>query len=142
MPQVARVADRERGAAGQTERHLIGPAAADDEADAARAKRPFDLLQALEHEGIVAPVGVGIAGHQAEADHHRQPQPVGLADRMLERRVGRRPLRLLHPIEHVGAGDRRAIVQRPDPRVEGHAPPLGQIVATSPMAMIMAGIRR
>ena len=142
MPEVARIADRKRGAGGETQRHLIGPPAPDHEADAARAQGPLDLLQALEHEGIVAPVGVGIAGHQAEADDHRQPQPVGLADRMLERRVARRPLRLLHPVEHVGAGDRRAIVQRPEAPFEGHAASLAQVLAADPMATLTPGRRR
>ena len=92
VPQVAAVADDERGLGGKAERHLVGSAPADDEADAARRQCLLDLAQPLQHERVVAPVGLRVVGGQAKTDHDRQAQPVGLVDRMLERGVRGRPL--------------------------------------------------
>ncbi len=92
MTQIAAIADDQRRPPGQTDRDVARLAAPDHEGDAAPAEGPLDLLKPLEHERVVAPVGLGIVVHQAEPDHQRQPLRVGLADSVLEGRIERRSL--------------------------------------------------
>ena len=70
--QVAVVADHERGAARQAERHLVGRTAPHDERNTARPQAAGGLLQALQHEGVVPGIGLGEVVHEAKADQQRQ----------------------------------------------------------------------
>ena len=92
MAQIASIADDQRRPAGQIDRDVARPAAPDHEGNAAPAEGPLDLLESLEHERVVAPVGLRIVVHQTETDHHRQLLRVGLADGVLEGRIERRSL--------------------------------------------------
>ena len=74
MAEIAAIADDEGRVLGERERHLSGGPLAEDEADAALGQGPRDLRAGLEHEGVVAAVGLGIVVHQAKADHDRQPR--------------------------------------------------------------------
>jgi hypothetical protein len=67
MAQIAATAHHEGGFLGQRQSKPIGRAAPDHELDPALGERALDLLQAPEHEGVMAKVGLGIVVHQAEA---------------------------------------------------------------------------
>ena len=85
---------------------------------------------------VMAGIGLGIVVGQPEADQQRQVEPVGQGDRVLERRVEARPLRLLHPVEDVGAGPLRRAVQLPDALPLDHLPVSGLLQAVRPMGKI------
>ena len=111
VPQVAAIADDQRGTPREIDRDGVGHAAADDERDASRCKRRIDLAQSLQHECVMTCVRLGIAVGEPEAHDHRQPEPVGIRDRPFQRRIEIRALRLLHPVEHVLARNFGCVVQ-------------------------------
>ena len=101
VPQVAAVADHQRGIAGQTQGDLIGRSPLDHEGHAAAGQLGLDVTQTLEHEVVVPEVGLGIVVHQPERDQHGQVQLVGPVHRVLQRVVELGALGLLHPVEDV-----------------------------------------
>ena len=150
VPQIALVADDDRRFAREAERHLGRVAPAQDEADATPLQRRRRLLQPLQHEGVVAEVGVRVAVGEPEPDHDPLSQLVRERYRVLERVIERSALRLLHPVEDVApALVRRPVVERPDPqhlhlrlRRVPCGPPPGQatsmILSPSPPAMLLS----
>ncbi len=114
VAEVAGVADDDGGIARQIEGDGVRRAAANDEGDAALAEARPDLAQALEHEGVVTGVRLRVVVHQAEADDDGELAVVGDADGQLQGRVEARPLRLLHPVEDVGAVPLGPVVQPAD----------------------------
>ena len=72
-----------------------------DELDATFFERGFDLLQALQHKGVVPEVRLRVAVRQPEYNQQPSFQLVCLLDRILQRVVVLRSLRRLHPVEDV-----------------------------------------
>jgi hypothetical protein len=68
----------------------------------------------------VAQVGLGVVVHKPEADDDRQVSGVGLADRVFERVIEARALRLLPPVEHEAAAAGLPLVEALDPCVLDH----------------------
>ena len=123
MTQIAAIAHHERGPLrASAARDTVGSAAPDHEADAALGERSPDVLETLQHEAVVAQIGVRVVVHQAERDQHRQPIAVGHLDGVFQGRVERGALRLLHPVEHVAPAALVAVVEPPASRGLDHRP--------------------
>src|SRR3954454_1203923 len=124
--EIAPVADDERSLAGELKRDRVGRTAADHKSHPSFAEVSLDLGKALQHEGVVACVGLGVSVHQPETDQNRQVSCVPFINGQLQRRVEARPLRLLHPVEHVAtAALRLSLVEDADARGwDGHQKPL------------------
>ena len=119
--QVADIAHQQRGVFREFRNDILRRAQADAEADAARGEKLFGLAQALEHELVVPPVGLG-KRRQRKRDDDGQVQGVGLFDGEFQRGIETSALRLLHPVEHVFSPCRRAGIQAVDARFVNHDP--------------------
>src|SRR3954469_6578326 len=93
--EIAPVADDERSLAGELKRDRVGRTAADHKTDPSFVEVSLDLGKALQHEGVVACVGLGVSVHQPETDQNRQVSCVRFLNGQLQGRVEARPLRLL-----------------------------------------------
>ena len=113
-PQVPAIADHERRALRERDGDVVRSAAANDESQSARVDRLRGLGETLEHERVVARIGLRVVVGQAEADDDRKRQPVRLRYGHLQRRVELRALRLLHPVQHVVARSLRRLVEFDD----------------------------
>ena len=123
MTQVATVAYKERGVAGEIQRDLMRGAATDRERDPPIGETARDVLEPLQHEAVMAGIRLGVVVHEAENDGDRQVAAVGLAHGIFERRIKAAALRLLHPIKHEGAAAFGPIVQPLDARGLDHVSP-------------------
>ena len=114
VPQVAAIADDQRGPVRQLQGDGVRAAATDDEGEAAAVQRLPGLSQALEHEVVVTQVGLGVAVHQAEADQERLVPLVRPLDGVFQGVVELGPLALLHPVEDVLALRRAPVIEPSD----------------------------
>ena len=124
-PQVASVADQDRGLFGERKRDLVRCARPDHEGDPEPLEGRGDVGQAFEEERVMPGIGLGIGDaarpRQAERDDDRKLELVRQRDGMVERRVPLRPHRLLHPVLDVTpALTRRHVLQDRDPGRLGH----------------------
>ena len=107
-------------AEAQTALHLPDEALFKDLDDALSATSPdaaiINTPSELHYEQSKAALKVGAHVLVAKpiTNEFGQAEPVGLADGVLERVVGLRPLRLLHPVQHVVAPLAALVVQSPD----------------------------
>ena len=90
----------------------VGGRAANDEAEAALGRVFCNVAQALLQEVVVAQVGVGVVGNDAEEDGDGQAEKIGGFDGDVERRVVRDADCPLHPVDDARASLRGGLGRR------------------------------
>ena len=103
MAQVSPVADDERGFFGQLGDNIGRRPESPHQLDAAIGERGRGLGEAVEHEGEMPLVRIGIGSIQPERANNGLVEIVRSFDRVLERGVVGFALALLHPVENVAA---------------------------------------
>ena len=78
-----------------------------DEADFAFAQCAAKLFESLAHELVVAQVGARRPRQQLKVRHHRFAEQIAGLDGDIQRRIGNRALRPLHPINDASSVRRR-----------------------------------
>ena len=86
------------------------------ESNPALRERLLRLAQTFEHEDVMPQIRLGIIVHQPEANDKRPAELVRQINRVFQRVIPHRALRLLHPIQHVVARHCVARIEGADPR--------------------------
>jgi hypothetical protein len=70
------------------------------ESDAARSQSLGDVLEPLQHELIMAAIGMVSVRYETKEHDHRPFQQIGSPDRQVQGRIIHCSLRTLHPIDN------------------------------------------
>ncbi len=122
MPEVAPVAYEERRRPGEAERRFVGGRAEHRELHAPALEVAPRDGQALDEEGEVPQVRLGVGGIEPEYGEHGQPEIAGALHGALEGGVVGTALGGLHPVQHVPTPADGSIVEGAQARLVGHEP--------------------
>jgi len=108
---VSTISDDEGGVFASLDGHLIGRAPADHHLDATVLEGFLGVLEALQHEGVVAEVGLGVVVGEAEDHEQALVEVVRPLHGVLDGVVVLGALGGLHPVKDVIAVSRFLFVQ-------------------------------